>query len=368
MSILYLQCDTGLSGGIAGYISSLVTSQFLERYRKVVIVPGAYSDYSVVERLYPHCEVEVLPPTYNLLTFFSYVFSLIKIIRSKNVEVVHAHALRVAVPAVIASIFTRVPVVYTNHGIRFTQKKYLISRIIFQILESFVFCFANKIVCIRTFDFRKMVSTPLFNSSKIVLIKTRIDGFSTVEGAKTRLSGRPLLVGIGSLIEVKRVDRFISWVHALNDKGVHCDAVWIGDGPLRVQLEEDSAALETPIQWVGHLNSEGVHSVLAEASLLFLTSEFEVLPLVVLEAYSLGVPVVSGRFAGVEDFIIDGVTGLLVDPDNEATVAEKVKAVFRDECAFAEIKSNAKDMFSKSFSDREIMAESYSKLYEALMS
>ena len=50
--------------------------------------------------------------------------------------------------------------------------------------------------------------------------------------------------------------------------------------------------INAPVKWLGHLNHDEVEHYLSNANLALLTSQFEVYPLSIIEAYWAGVPVV----------------------------------------------------------------------------
>jgi glycosyltransferase involved in cell wall biosynthesis len=118
-----------------------------------------------------------------------------------------------------------------------------------------------------------------------------------------------------------------------------------------------------PVTFLGQQPREEVFRMLATAHLLLLTSQFEVFPFSVLEAYSQGVPVISSRFAGAEDFIDAGRTGLLVNADYPDQVARSVARLLTDATWLAEMGRAAQSEFRRRFGDPDVMAQAYAKIY-----
>lgn len=145
---------------------------------------------------------------------------------------------------------------------------------------------------------------------------------------KPEIQSRPRIAFIGRLIALKRVDALLSMVATLPDVAL----VVAGDGPEQPALMRMSSALgiESRVQFTGALNEEGVWSVLGQCSLLVLNSTTENCPHVVLEAMAKGLPVVATRVGGVPEIVQDGVTGLLVDPDDPSAFRAAVHAVLSD--------------------------------------
>lgn len=366
MRVLQLQTDLGFTGGIAGYISSLTCSKSMDGIAFVVVVPGLREGREAAASLYGNAELAVMPKTYGLKNFISYSRSLYSLIKSGDFDVIHAHAIRSAFAAAVVGLFTGVPLVYTNHGLRYTQKKNPFERAAFFVMEVLVCRIAGAVVAIRRFDSYRLRRSRLVTSPKLYTVCSRVHAIKgdTPKRARTRSLQ---VLGVGSLIEVKRVDRFINWVKGLQERNVQVEACWVGDGPLKAILQHQALELGLSIEWCGQLSKVEVLKRLQGADLFFLTSDFEVFPLAVLEAYSFGVPVISGRFDGVEDFIESDVTGVLVDADDTESVALQVISLLNNPEMFKSMSDAAKTRFDKNYSNPELMALEYLSIYDKVV-
>jgi len=101
--------------------------------------------------------------------------------------------------------------------------------------------------------------------------------------------------------------------------------LWAGEGPLEQELRQRRQALGKQRQ---HLLLPGwredAHRLLAAADLFVLPSLFEGLPLVVLEAMALGVPVIGTAVCGTAETVVDGLSGRLVPPGDSAALAAAI--------------------------------------------
>jgi glycosyltransferase involved in cell wall biosynthesis len=122
------------------------------------------------------------------------------------------------------------------------------------------------------------------------------------------------LLWIGHLVRGKRPDWFIDVVAALRTEGVDVEATLVGDGPL--EDEFTGPARRAGVAMLGRRHD--VPDLLRGSDIVCLTSsgEGEGLPGVLIEAGMSGRPVVSTNVAGATTVIVDGVTGLLVEPDD----------------------------------------------------
>ena len=105
----------------------------------------------------------------------------------------------------------------------------------------------------------------------------------------------------------------------------------VGDGPLRPQVEEIAARLH--LESAAHLLGmrRDVPQILRATDVLVLASRgWEGLPLTVLEAMASSLPVVASDVGGTREAILDGETGWLFAPGDEATLARHILTLAED--------------------------------------
>jgi glycosyltransferase involved in cell wall biosynthesis len=97
----------------------------------------------------------------------------------------------------------------------------------------------------------------------------------------------------------------------------------VGTGPLRDQVAQRVAAVGSGnVRFLGHVPEAG--RLIACADLLVLSSDYEGLPVVVMEALAAGVPVVSTAVGGVPDLIEHDSNGLLTPPGDAEALATAI--------------------------------------------
>lgn len=106
--------------------------------------------------------------------------------------------------------------------------------------------------------------------------------------------------------------------------------------------------------------------VMAAANVVVCSSQFESYGMVNVEAMACGVPVVSTRKGGPSETIVDGETGFLVDPGDDAALAERVIALLRDPALRARIGAAGRERAVAHFS-ADVMAERFDLRLKALL-
>ncbi len=174
----------------------------------------------------------------------------------------------------------------------------------------------------------------------------------------------PLAAVVGRLHDEKGVDVLLrAW--AMLPAGGRPWLAVIGDGPRRHRLEALAAGLGLPeVRFLGWVPRAG--ECLGEADALLLPSRSEGLPNVVLEAQAAGVPVAATRVGGVPELVEDGVTGLLVPPEDPAALAAAVRSLFGRPDAALEMARRAFRRAEEAFAPEAVLT-AYHDLYDRIL-
>ncbi|MFC2028124.1 glycosyltransferase [Chloroflexota bacterium] len=135
---------------------------------------------------------------------------------------------------------------------------------------------------------------------------------------KLGLPDRLIVLFVGSLFRIKRVDRLIR-VSANLSKEFDFRILLIGDGPERPGLEElvEQLGLKERVTFMGFISHHDVPEYTAAADVFVLPSETEGLPKCVREAMACGIPIVASNVGGLPELITNGETGFLANDETE---------------------------------------------------
>lgn len=133
----------------------------------------------------------------------------------------------------------------------------------------------------------------------------------------------PRFICVGRLGEQKAQIVLVKAVRLLQDEGIHTEIVLAGDGPMRRQVEEAIrlAGLQNQITITGWISGDRIKAEFAAAQFLVLPSFAENMPVVIMEAFALGRPVISTYVAGIPEMVQPGRTGWLVPAGDETALA-----------------------------------------------
>ena len=104
------------------------------------------------------------------------------------------------------------------------------------------------------------------------------------------------------------------------------------------------------VTYHGAIQSEKVPEVLQNLLLLLLPSYREGYPGIIIEAMSVGVPVLSTTVGGIPEMITDGIEGFIVSPGDVNSAVRKIRSL--DPQIYERMYQNALDTFNKKFESR----------------
>ena len=133
----------------------------------------------------------------------------------------------------------------------------------------------------------------------------------------------------------------------------------------RLQALAAELGIEQHVPFLGHRNN--MYDVLQALDLLVITSDHEGLPMVLLEALALGIPVVARRVGGIPEVITNNVTGILVESNSPTVLAKACEETLANTALCLRLREAGRSMVRETFSaDRT--ARRVADLYRSLLS
>jgi glycosyltransferase involved in cell wall biosynthesis len=182
--------------------------------------------------------------------------------------------------------------------------------------------------------------------------------------------GGPLrLLYVGRLVERKGV-RYLIEALATLPSNLRAEAVIIGDGPEREMLETlaTSQGVAARVAFRGWVTPEELDRAYSEASMFVLPAvvdargDTEGLGMVLLEAMTYRLPVVSTPLGGITDIVTDRQTGLLVPPNDAAALARAIVTLATDAATATQLALAGQTYAREHFSWESVLA-AWRRLY-----
>lgn len=150
-------------------------------------------------------------------------------------------------------------------------------------------------------------------------------------------AARPTVLFVGRLVVRKGVDTLLDALALLAARGVEAELEIVGDGPDRARLEARAAArgVAGRVRFHGALDDAARDAAYARAWCFAMPAraeggDVEGFGIVYLEAATAGLPAIGSRGGGAQEAIVDGETGLLVEPGDAAGLADALALLLGD--------------------------------------
>lgn len=318
--------------------NTLFTVSHLDRarFRPMLIVgePGLLDQEAAT---LPDVTLHRVPSLVRPINPFMDVLALIKLIlllaRLKP-AIVHTHSSKAGILGRLAAKLAGVPIIlHSIHGFGFTPSQPPMVQRLLIALERLAARVTTGFIAVSDANRRQGVALGLFPADRCTVIRSGIDRalFRTTRvdrSAKRRALGldpvRPVVGMIAPFKPQKAPLDFVRMAGLVYGAKPDTQFLLVGDGELRSAIEAEVARLG--LAGVVHLAGwrRDIPEVMRCLDLLVLTSRWEGLPRVYLEALASGVPVIGTAVDGAAEAVQDGVNGYLVGPGDLRSLAERV--------------------------------------------
>jgi glycosyltransferase involved in cell wall biosynthesis len=195
-----------------------------------------------------------------------------------------------------------------------------------------------------------------FPEKRVITLYQGVD--TTRFQADPSISRQPIVLFVGRLTPKKGGEYLIAAMARLQNNCPDAELVMIGDGPLRATLESLASQKLRRYQFLGVQPPDVVKAwmnraiVLAAPSVTTTQGDAEGLPNVVMEAQSMGLPVVSTEHAGIPEAVIHGKTGFLTAERNISDLAFYCEQLLTDQNLWQQMSDAGKQYMQSKFTRR----------------
>jgi glycosyltransferase involved in cell wall biosynthesis len=184
---------------------------------------------------------------------------------------------------------------------------------------------------------------------------------------QNKKSGTKNLVYMGRVGYEKSIDDVIRAVVEVKKKIPDIQLHIVGDGPEKENLQKlaNDLGLAENVHFDGFLQGDDLIRALQKSDIFLSGSKSENMPLSILEAMAVGLPIIAVSSLGLVEIVADGQNGFLTSPGNPTEMADKVLELFADEKKLKNFSEKSREM-SLQYSDRK-SAEKLVEIYEKLI-
>jgi len=334
-------------GGIENYIYNIYSKLSSD----VVIVAPFEQGYSVFDKE-QDLKIFRTPRFLNFMNkekmaIFPLFLSAVRVLLRHRIGQIHCDQVQ---SGIIAYLFKKLfgkPYLVYAYGMEITGGG-------FHWLKSIVLRNANKVITISNFTKRSLINRMKVSDSNIAIVHPGVDtikfnpnlDYSHIIN-KYALKGKKVILTVGRLASkelYKGHDMVIEALPKISSQIPDIVYLIVGSGGDLERLEGlvQKLGLEEKVIFVGYIPDEELPLYYSACDLFIMPSrdkiekdgrgkKVEGFGIVFLEANACGKPVIGGRSGGIEDAVIDGMTGLLIDPNNVDEIAKAIIRLLTDD-------------------------------------
>ena len=237
-------------------------------------------------------------------------------------------------------------VMYMTHGFHFFKGAPRKNWLIFYNIEQWASRLCDVITTINGEDYKraKKMHSPVvkyihgigINPARLSQPDARVDIRKELRLHKDAF----LCISVGELNENKNHQVVIKALGQLKDPDIHYIICGKGDQLENLKTLAKAQGVENNVHFLGYRMD--VLDICSQSDLFVFPSHREGLPIAPLEAMYCGLPLITSKIRGLVDYMKEGKTGYLTDPDDVHTFASKIKKLKSDPQLRAEMGENCK--------------------------
>lgn len=265
---------------------------------------------------------------FNALGYLKGTYELTKLLRKESPDVVVLHGFISSVFGSIAATASKTSLIISiDHGpqLNFLQFKKILFRLINKFIDGFI-CVSksSKDWFLQNFYF--------ISPDKVTVIENCVDleKFFMIRGRNFKST--PYIITMVSRIDLPSKDphTLVKAIKLLQQKNYPVFLRFVGDGNAKKEIEDLSCllGLESKVEITGF--TYRVSDFLKDTDIFVLSTMGEGMPISILEAMAVGLPIIASRVIGVTDVIKHENTGLLVEPRNPKLLAENIERLINN--------------------------------------
>ncbi len=287
-----------------------------------------------------------------------YFWNLLRLLLTRDYDIVHCHLLAANLVAKPLAALVGVPVRFNhdqaNDEYRHRQKLRLA-------LDKFANRFSTHICAVSASIVEFLVKHEGVPREKISLVHNAIDlrRFTPAPGRRAKLRREwrlppdaPVVAGIGRLNYQKNFALFLEVAAEIAPSHPNAIFVIAGTGPEERALRKSAG---TNVRFLGFVAETA--RLYDAVDFLLMPSRFEGLPMALLEAMAMRVPVVASRLDGISEVIVDGMDGMLATPSFKDEFVAHLRTLLDEPTCAAQLAERAFQKVTAHFSAERMTRE-----------
>lgn len=287
------------------------------------------------------------------------VYTLRRILKDEQITVIHTHHRMAAFYVAVLGLYKKCIFINTSHN-TFTNRR---------CLTRFAYKHANLIACGEMVK-KNLVEEYGLPDSQVTVIHNAVKPFHNdiVDEPlirKLHEGGYFVIGNVGRLSKQKGMEYYIRSIPEVISHHPNARFLIIGSGEDEKRLKRmaEKLRIDPYLTFMGYRSD--IQNLMTQMDLIVLSSLWEGLPLTPIEAFSVEKTIVATAVDGTTEIVRDSIDGLLVKPQDESAIAEKICHLMEHPEEKRRQEANARKRYEDNFSFNRL-AKAYVEYYEGL--
>lgn len=310
MRVAYVITRSDVIGGAHVHVRDLCRALIHLGHWTIVLVGGEGPFTEQLRRMgIPYQPLKWLGRPIHPFRDLAALLELCTVLSRIRPHLVSAHSSKAGFLGRLAARLLGIPAVFTVHGWAFTEGVPNSERMAYALAERLAGEWADRVITVSEYDYRLALRYRVVPPKKLVTVHNGVP--DVPESLRAQPQREPArLIMVARFEPQKDHATLLRALAKLQSMRWQLDLV--GDGPLveAVRRQAASLGIASRVAFWGARND--IPELLAKSQVFVLTSNWEGLPLTILEAMRAGLPVIASDVGGVREAVVDGETGFLV--------------------------------------------------------
>ncbi|HED37605.1 MAG TPA: glycosyltransferase, partial [Ignavibacteria bacterium] len=350
-------------GGGPKHISGLL-NHLNDKINFYIACPKDYPYYDMFSSMIGEKRIAVIPHRrFSLLRFVS----LIKFVKRKKIDLIHSHGKGAGIYSRMLSPFTDRPVIHTFHGLHIGEYN-SVKRVLYLLVEKILSLFTKEFITVSDSERNQILLNKITNKNKLNKIENGVEiprdktaSFNTTERKLNIVTISRFDFAKNSFLLIPILKELINKKSKFN---FTISILGEGKGKENFKNEIASEGLSDNFKLLGaQINIAGY---LINSFCYISTSKWEGMPLGVIEAMAVGLPVIATDVTGNKDVVKNNVNGFLFEIEKPEEAAAFILRLAEDNDLWNRLSNSSKELTQKYYS-AERMANETLDLYNRIL-
>lgn len=283
-------------------------------------------------------------------------------------DLIHCHSSKAGIIGRIAAKMCNIPAIFTAHGWAFTEGVSEKKRWIYKYIESLMAKYVKKIICVSKYDYNLACAVMPQQAAKLLVLHNGVPDLVECKKSDSVVDPYLRLVMVARFCPPKQQIQIIAAVNALKERyhDIQIKLTLIGDGPELAIVEQQTKTMKysDSIEFLGA--KENAAELLSAYHVFVLISNWEGLPLSILEAMRQGLPVIASDVGGIPETVEDQVTGYLIPRGDQVFLQERIYQLYKNRNLCCHLGEAGRKKYINEFTN-ELMMKRLLQVYEEVL-